>query len=120
MSQNRGVRQSGKYGEPWRIERHPTRLSQVVAYYADRIKGRDMDDDLSNERIMRGAACVNACEGIEDPADLRRQRDDALGVVRRFLELACADGWDEFAMLSPERSAVEMAQHLLLRTGGTQ
>ena len=33
------------------------------------------EQDANARRIV---ACVNACEGIDDPADLRQQRDDLL------------------------------------------
>lgn len=33
----------------------------------------------------RIVACVNACEGIEDPADLRKQRDELLERSKNFM-----------------------------------
>lgn len=34
------------------------------------------------ENETRIVACVNACAGIDDPADLRRQRDELLQVLK--------------------------------------
>lgn len=40
--------------------------------------GYGTDDD-----VPRAIACVNACAGFADPAELRTQRDDLLAVARR-------------------------------------
>jgi len=48
------------------------------------------DDDLADTPMAeangaRIVACVNACAGITDPADLRKQRDDLLAACKRAL-----------------------------------
>ena len=44
------------------------------------------DIDLGRANACRIVACVNACEGMEDPAaeiaELKRQRDELLGLVK--------------------------------------
>ena len=44
------------------------------------------DIDLGRANARRIVACVNACEGMEDPsaeiAELKRQRDELLGLVK--------------------------------------
>jgi hypothetical protein len=39
--------------------------------------------DRAKNWVNRIVACVNACEGIEDPADLRKQRDELLEALKR-------------------------------------
>lgn len=73
---------TGKYGEPWNVQ------VAGVEYSAGHVSRCDLEDedgigvtmfDIMEDNDVsfarRAVACVNACEGIEDPADLRRQRD---------------------------------------------
>lgn len=48
---------------------------------------RDMLTDSHEEASANGvriAACVNACAGIEDPQELRRQRDELLETLENL------------------------------------
>jgi hypothetical protein len=45
----------------------------------------DAQQAIFKDRAQRAEACVNACEGIEDPADLRRQRDELLDLLKASL-----------------------------------
>jgi hypothetical protein len=56
------------------------RVTQVAATRPPREPGVD---DANADRIV---ACVNACAGIADPADLRRQRDELLAILSRLTE----------------------------------
>lgn len=42
----------------------------------------ELFDRAIHERMID---CFNACAGIEDPADLRRQRDELLDIVSRII-----------------------------------
>lgn len=46
------------------------------------------------EDAARAVACVNACEGIEDPADLRAQRDELLAACQQMNYYMSQMGWD--------------------------
>ena len=39
-----------------------------------------------DDNAARIVACVNACEGIDDPADLRAQRDELLAACEALLQ----------------------------------
>ena len=66
--------------EPWKCEGH-------VVYFQNRMGGFSLRDCPSPEDTARRiVACVNACAGMADPAaeiaELKRQRDELLGLVK--------------------------------------
>jgi hypothetical protein len=98
MEKTSDAQQVGEYGEPWEPY-GPASLrmadSSAVAAATD---ADDVDALLSLHaaRRDRAIACVNACVGIEDPAELRRQRDVSVDALRaivnhgRFADLSTA------------------------------
>ena len=84
--------------EPWVID---NRDRLATNFYSDDATGsiiggcqdyqfayRPLDERLANAR--RIVACVNACEGMEDPAaeiaELKRQRDELLALAERLVQ----------------------------------
>jgi hypothetical protein len=51
-------------------------------YSLSDVQAADAIDALGFANGARIVACVNACSGIADPADLRKQRDDLLAACR--------------------------------------
>lgn len=64
------------------VENGQLRIDSDGGCIADCGRGRFVDDE-SRANAARIVACVNACEGIEDPAELRAQRDELLKLVKR-------------------------------------
>jgi hypothetical protein len=76
--------------------------SQVADCGPFRSVQRSVEECHAN--ALRIAACVNACEGIEDPADLRRQRD---AMERALREIACGTtAWTREQMIDLASSAL--------------
>lgn len=67
-----------KYGEPWSLSHNG-----ALETFDEPWLGRCAVDNA------RAVACVNACEGIDDPSDLRKQRDALLFSCRELLECMC-------------------------------
>ena len=100
--------------EPWQhsadLPHHGCRLIHAADGYlvadAGRITRRTGDEMDSNAR--RIVACVNACEGMADPAKeiaaLRAVQDEALG-----LRIALVDAKKQIASLRAERTASQTA-----------
>jgi hypothetical protein len=83
--------------EPWLYDEERAAVAYDGRAYA--IDGHRIGCIIAEPRLRtdgrRIAACVNACAGIEDPADLRKQRDELLDVLRtaiRRVEIANAEG----------------------------
>lgn len=82
---------------PWRVEYYGAGdqidACEIMAggYYIAKIHEWSSPDPQCSGRAAtadRIVACVNACEGIADPASLRAQRDELLAALRRVVEHA--------------------------------
>ncbi len=71
--------------EPWTMETHRLSLD------AHRLAGCGSNTWLMSEyNYARACACVNACAGVADPDELRKQRDELLAACKGLLhEVAC-------------------------------
>lgn len=69
--------------EPWLVEACGTRISHFFAAGDGSylIPVADLLGEARESNAKRIVACVNACEGIDDPANLRRQRDELLAAL---------------------------------------
>lgn len=67
MPNEQTEREPGKYGEPWELVDDPRDPEEPMVRLADGRTEYDLDDNGGQIR-PRIVACVNACEGIEDPA----------------------------------------------------
>ena len=74
--------------EPWLYDEERAAVAYDGRAYA--IEGHRIGCIIAEPRLRtdgrRIAACVNACAGIADPADLRRQRDELLAILSRLTE----------------------------------
>jgi hypothetical protein len=79
---------------PWRVEYYGAGdqidACEIMAggYYIAKIHEWSSPDPQCSGRAAtaeRIVACVNACEGIADPASLRAQRDELLAALREML-----------------------------------
>jgi hypothetical protein len=74
---------------------------------------------MSNDEVFaRMHACVRACEGIEDPAELRAQRDDLLAVAKRALKFFDNQKARPIALIG--RSLDDTLRDLIARAEGSQ
>lgn len=89
------MRMSGtKYSPNWK-------LSSIDPEGITVISGGGVDRMLvarfkRTEDAQRAVACENACEGLDDPAELRAQRDQLLRACKRILEHAEPCNCDEY------------------------
>ena len=58
----------------------------------------------------RIVACVNACEGIADPAELRAQRDELLAALRGLLDDPYLRDPINADRMAPARAAIARAE----------
>ena len=98
--------------EPWFYESEPRYCSEILG-----LEDRSVCvfvDDPSEADVNRIISCVNACAGMDDPAaeiaELKRQRDELLNLVKRArLE------WLDQNQTSDDTDVVTPYDHVLYR-----
>lgn len=68
---------SSKYGEPWAQPEYDNDLGYDGGFW-EWYEVEDVGKFSDEDKALRAIACVNACASLENPADLRTQRDDLL------------------------------------------
>ena len=72
-----------KYREPWApFEKCPTWIGN-----ADGVAIGELCGWCGPDTMRRIVACVNACAGIDDPVDLRKQRDELLAALTPLVKM---------------------------------
>lgn len=121
MLSGNGCQKAGKYGEPWAPFNDPAEWNQPELVTADGRRQRNWRREEKFDFMGRAALCVNACEGIEDPADLRRQRDAALKAcaeVDRWLMEGWVDADAERTFVNPRFGKALASVRAVLRDAG--
>jgi len=110
--------------EPWQIERLPgnIRLLGKGRQFIARIEGTDPKRDEDKANAARIVACVNACEGMHDPAAEIKALRDALDSINRALStppLMTREAQEGFSYHSAEEAyRVELCR-LIIETRDT-
>lgn len=86
--------------EPWFVEfENHVYTADLQVFVALTWGSSKLDEPTIRANAHRIVACVNACEGIEDPAELRRQRDEAVTLMKDFTDefgwMDSPEGWPE-------------------------
>jgi hypothetical protein len=89
--------------EPWKVTPHPYGTGIC------RNNGRVLGSAYSRADAERIVACVNAMEGIDDPADMRRQLDEA----RRQAAAYMAQANDALRQRDEQLKAVELRDSMI-------
>lgn len=95
--------------EPWEFESEPQYCSEIIGSDGNSICV--FVDDPSGVDVDRILSCVNACEGMNNPAEdiatLKRQRDDVCDALERLLKASTMSiSHGEYVAVFDEANAV--------------
>ena len=100
----------GNGSEVWRMN-SPTYL---IEWQSGMENYSEEQAAIDAERVV---ACVNACEGIANPEELRQQRDDLLAACEGLTERGCRlvknDGREYYAV--PHEEAIAQAREAIAK-----